>query len=218
MARCFRAQRENCDISLDILPLLDIKFCVSIEFKTSFHAGDLEPESDQKYSQVQDIVETMLNQKHSGPTDWVWFIVDIIDWFKIQVNNDDYAKDPAAPWPHDFIVHDMVRAFAAMAMFFPKLEATALVTKFLKSDYCKTYRNSLLFDPKERGKTPPDRRKRTSYKHRSRSFWKDWKTLVDGPDYFTEAYPFDWSLAVRPIIAHCPSTLCTHFISHSSSR
>lgn len=184
---------------------MDIADANQIEFKSSFHAGDLEPGSDEKYSEVQGILDTMLKHKHSGPTDWVWLIADILDWLDLQVDSDDYAMDHAAPWPHDFIVHDMVRAFAAMALFFPGLEVTSLVTKFLNSDQCESSRNSLLFNPKERGKTKPDRRSRTSYRHRGKDFWKDFHTLMEGPKYFTEAYPFDWSLAIRPIIAHRPS-------------
>ncbi|KAF7560550.1 hypothetical protein G7046_g3593 [Stylonectria norvegica] len=171
-------------------------------FKKSFHAGDLEPGSTQRFSEVQDKIASMLKFAHSGPTDWVWFLAHVLDWLNLRADYKDYVQDPGSPWPHGFIAQDLVAAYAAMAMFFPELSETAAVTKYLASKECRGFKGSVLFDPKERSKTRPDRRTRTSYKYRSKSFWDEWNKTVQSPRYFTDIYPMDWSLAIRPIIAH----------------
>lgn len=173
------------------------------EFKESIHEGDLEPGSVEKYYQVQEKIDEILRHSHSGSTDWVWFVVEIMDWLQLRANYEDYTHDPFSPWPHSFIIHDLVRAFATMAMFFPGLAATELVTKFLESTECEELWKSDLFSPKQRAVNLPDRRTRTSYKYRKPEFWAKWKEVLDSRSYFTDVYPFDWSLAIRPIIAHC---------------
>ncbi|KAF5130914.1 hypothetical protein E5D57_007263 [Metarhizium anisopliae] len=174
----------------------------SSEFKESIHEGDLEPGSVEKYYQVQEMIDEILRHSHSGSTDWVWFVVEIMDWLQLRANYEDYTHDPFSPWPHSFIIHDLVRAFATMAMFFPGLAATELVTKFLESTECKELCKSDLFSPKQRAVNLPDRRTRTSYKYRKPEFWAKWKEVLDSRSYFTDVYPFDWSLAICPIIAH----------------
>lgn len=184
-------------------------------FKESFHAGDLEPGGTANFREVQDKIIFMLNYAHSGPTDWVWFLVDILKWLGLQASYKTYNEDPAAPWPHSYIVQDLVQAFACMAMFFPELEVTALVTKFFQSSQCESLRNSLLFNPKERCKTRPDRRGRVSYKFRDKAFWDEWKKFRKTPKYYADVYPMDWSIAIRPIIAHRQSDLTC--ITHSET-
>ncbi|KAM5360707.1 hypothetical protein ACJZ2D_013585 [Fusarium nematophilum] len=174
----------------------------SFGFKESFHAGDLEPGSNEKFTEVQERITTMLKHPHSGSTDWVWFLVEILDWLRLRADYDDYTQDPAFPWPHAFIIQDLVRAFAAVAMFFPEVETTALVTQYIQSSACEEFRNSLLFNPKERGKTRPDRRGRTSYKFRDKKFWTKWNEFLKTDRYFADVYPMEWSIAVRPIVAH----------------
>ncbi|KAH6603838.1 mfs allantoate [Trichoderma cornu-damae] len=174
----------------------------SFGFKESFHQGDLEPGSTERYFEVQEKIETMLGTTHTGATDWVLFVAEILDWLQIRADYDDYADDPSAPWPHPFVVQDLVQAFAAVAMFFPEPDTTAGVTAFLKSDQCEGFRNSLLFDPRERSKTLPDRRSRTSYKYRKAKFWAEWTdNIAKNPKHYTDIYPLEWSLAIRPIIA-----------------
>lgn len=157
----------------------------------------------------------MLKTVHKGPTDWVFFLAEILDWLELRGDYDDYVQDPAYPWPHSFIVQDLVRAFAAVAMFFPEPDAAKQITMFLNSKQCKDFKNSLLFDPKERSKTRPDRRTRTSYKFRDKKFWNEWNDFLktNSKSYFADVYPLDWSIAIRPIIAHCQSTSSAHLIA-----
>ena len=95
-----------------------------------------------------------------------------------------------------------------MSMFFPESRVTGQVTKFLNTTQCEEFRGSLLFDPKERSnsKSLPDRRTRTSYKFRDKKFWTEWTEFLKTERYYADVYPLDWSLAVRPIVAHCQST------------
>lgn len=143
----------------------------------------------------------MLKLAHTGSTDWVFLLVEILDWLQIRADYDDYAQDPAAPWPHPFIVQDLVQAFVMVAMFFPESNVTTNVTAFLKSDECESFRNSLLFNPQERCKSLPDRRSRTSYRYRDKKFWDEWNKIAEGPGYFTDIFPLEWSLNIRPTIA-----------------
>ncbi|EXK24719.1 hypothetical protein FOMG_18573 [Fusarium oxysporum f. sp. melonis 26406] len=174
----------------------------SFSFKESFHAGDLEPGYNAKYEQFRERLRAMLQTPHAGPTDWIWYIAEILDWLDLQGDYDDYAEDRSSPWPHSFIVQDIVEAFATMAMFFPDSDITKLVTMFIKSNQCDEFRKSGLFDTEERSKTRPDRRTRTSYKFRDKGFWKDWKEFYKTDRFFGDVYPMEWSLTVRPIIAH----------------
>ncbi|CAH0052439.1 unnamed protein product [Clonostachys solani] len=104
-------------------------------------------------------------------------------------------------WPHAFVVNDIVRAFATMAMFFPELDVTAPVTKFIQSGPCESFRNSLLFDPWRRGEAQPDRRGRASYKLRDSEFWDEWDKVWTAGGYYAEHVPLEWNIALRPIIA-----------------
>lgn len=175
---------------------------MSLGFKETFRAADLEPGATERFLEAQEKINTMLGSSHSGPTDWVWWLADILDWLGLRADYEEYAHDPSAPWPHSFIADDLVRAFGAMAMFFPKLGVTALVTKFLNSSQCEDFRKSALFDPQEQAKTRPDRRTPTSYEFRDKKlFAKFVEILHDKDNYYADIYPMDWSLAVRPIIA-----------------
>lgn len=145
----------------------------------------------------------MLKTAHTGPTDWIVFIAEILDWLKARADYSEYAHEGVRPWPHRYVGTDAVEAFALIAMFFPELDVTSLVTLFLKAPHCKRFSKSDIFKPLERGKTIPDRRSRTSYKFRDSKFWSEWEEIMSKKQYFTDIYPFEWSLCVRPIIAHC---------------
>ena len=174
-----------------------------VDFKEAFHDGDLEPGSSEKHSQVKVVIDSMLKTPHWGKTDWVLYIAELLAWLKIRADYDEYTSDPRAPWPHSFVVQDMVQAFVTMAMFFPESEAAASVMTLFRSEEWEKLRNSAIFDPRERSKTLPDRRSRTSYKFRDPKFWTPWKDLGKSNRYYADIYPLDWSLAVRPIVAKC---------------
>lgn len=149
----------------------------------------------------------MLKTPHTGGTDWVFYIAELMGWLNLRADYDEYSDDPRAPWPHSFVVQDMVQAFVTMAMFFPESEIAANVMKLFDHEWEKL-RNSAIFDPRERSKTLPDRRSRTSYKFRDPKFWQPWKDLGKTKRYFADVYPMDWSLAVRPIVAKCQFPFC----------
>ena len=96
-----------------------------------------------------------------------------------------------------------------MAMFFPESHLTGQVTAYLNLTQCEEFRKSPLFDPEERSKSQPDCRTRTSYRFRDKKFWKEWNEFLKTDRFYADVYPLDWSLAIRPIIAHCQSTLTT---------
>ncbi|PNP74678.1 hypothetical protein FNYG_12014 [Fusarium nygamai] len=174
----------------------------AFSFKESFHAGDLEPGYNAKYNLLQETLRAMLKTPHVGSTDWIFFIAEILEWLDLRGDYDDYVQDPQYPWPHSFIVQDIVQAFAMIAMFFPNSDVAKLPTMFVNSSQCEEFRKSGVFDPKERSKVRPDRRTRTSYKFREKEFWKEWKEFYKTERYFGDVYPMEWSLTVRPIIAH----------------
>ncbi|KAJ4245491.1 hypothetical protein NW762_014000 [Fusarium torreyae] len=138
----------------------------SFSFKESFHDGDLEPGYNKKYKLVQERLHAMLRTPHAGSTDWVWFLAEILDWLELRGDYDDYIQDPQTPWPHSFIVRDLVEAFAMTAMFFPE------------SGKAKLFRE--------------------------KEFWKEWKDFYEKKTdtYWADVYPLEWSMTVRPIIAH----------------
>ncbi|UZP45173.1 hypothetical protein NXS19_012985 [Fusarium pseudograminearum] len=197
----------NFDMRMDTLePMEMMERDRSFSFKESFHAGDLEPGYNAKYALLQKTLHAMLHTAHSGPTDWVWYIASILDWLDLRgdYEPEDYVLDPTAPWPHSFIVQDLVEAFAMMAMLFPGLEVTKLVTMFVNSSQCEEFRNSGVFDVEDRNKVRPDRRTRTSYKFREKGFWKEWNEFCNEKTsvFWADRYPMEWSLTVRPILAH----------------
>uniref|UniRef100_A0A4E9ELV7 Uncharacterized protein n=1 Tax=Gibberella zeae TaxID=5518 RepID=A0A4E9ELV7_GIBZA len=160
-----------------------------------------------KYDLLQKTLQAMLQTTHSGPTDWVLYIAPILDWLNIRgdYKPEEYTMDGPAPWPHSFIVQDLVEAFVMMAMFLPGLEVTKFVTEFVNSSQCEEFRNSGVFDIEERNKVRPDRRTGTGYMFREKEFWNEWNGFYNDDeedDFCPERYPMEWSLIVRPIHAH----------------
>lgn len=174
-------------------------------FKQGFHACDFEPGAQEKYAESCELHSSI--QKYCDPTksiDWFWACASLLEWLGVRADYDIYNQDPLSPWPHSFIIQDVVATFAAVAPFFQELEVSSPATSFLKStDGKKRFGDSLLFKPLERSQILPDYRSRVSFKYRPKSFWKDWEAVLDSPSYFTDVYPMDWSIAIRPIIAKC---------------
>lgn len=111
-------------------------------FKESFHAGDLEPGYNTKYNLLQETLRAMLKTTHVGSTDWIFFIAEILEWLELRGDYDDYVQDLQYPWPHSFIVQDIVQAFAMVAMFFPNSDVAKLPTMFANSSQCDDFRKS----------------------------------------------------------------------------
>ncbi|KAI0880759.1 uncharacterized protein GGS22DRAFT_182070 [Annulohypoxylon maeteangense] len=172
----------------------------------AFHAGDLEPGAQEKYAETCKILRGILGpQKTFGSTDWVWFLVDILDWLELRTDYTTYSHEARAGWPHPFITQDIVKAFMQMAMFFPTLEQCKPAKDFFESEEGSQYKDSLLFNLTERAKAIPDCRARASFKHRPKRFWNEWDALLkdaeENDKYFADVYPIKWSVAVRPILA-----------------
>lgn len=177
----------------------------------SFHLGDLEPGAPEKYEETCKIVKGIqAKTQPSRPTEWVWLLAEILSWLEVRADYMTYSHEPFAPWPHAFIIQDIVKAFAYMAMFFPELDVCAPATEFFKSTEGSQHQDSLLLKPLERSRAVPSHRTRSSHKYRDSSFWKEWEaifqaTLAKG-QWYTDKYPLEWSIAIRPIIAkrECP--------------
>ncbi|KAI0378676.1 hypothetical protein F5Y04DRAFT_143384 [Hypomontagnella monticulosa] len=175
-------------------------------FIEAFHDADLEPGAPEKYAKTREILSGILGSQQVGEsTDWVWFIVDILDWLGVRTDYDTYTHDTQAPWPHPFITQDIVKAYTSMAMFFPNLEQCKPVRNFFQSEEGAKYKDSLLFKPGERAQTLPDCRKKTSFRYRPKEFWNEWEGFLEKTikedKFYADIYPMDWSVAIRPIIA-----------------
>lgn len=168
----------------------------------------MEPGAPEKYEEVRQIIEGIQTKpQHNHPTEWVWFIAEVLSWLEVRTDYGIYNHESLSPWPHAFIIQDIVKAFTCMAMFFPEIELCEPATEFFKSDEGRKYKDTLILKPLERSKTIPKHRTRTSYKYRPKSFFKEWQAKFDefmkkGMS-FEDDYPREWSIAIRPIIAKC---------------
>ncbi|KAK9414658.1 hypothetical protein SUNI508_10941 [Seiridium unicorne] len=120
-------------------------------------------------------------------TSWFWYLVSILELLELRADYEAYNLDGFAPWLHAFIVQDLVGTFAGLAPFFQQLEV------------CSTAVSRKAENPE----IPflPERRSRTTFKYRPKSFWKEWQDILDRKEYFTDIYPMDRSIAARQIIA-----------------
>ncbi|KAI1347590.1 hypothetical protein F5Y01DRAFT_240286 [Xylaria sp. FL0043] len=172
----------------------------------AFHDGDLEPGAPEKYEETCAIVKGILNQHgfKCGPA-WLWFVVEVLEWLEVRTDYTEYSSDPRTPWPHPFITQDILKAWAYMATFFPDLEQCKPATDFFASEEGQKYRQSPLRDPRQRASTLPDVRTKTSFRYRPKKFWKEWDDILtkaeDANRYYADAFPLEWSVAIRPILA-----------------
>ncbi|KAI8946385.1 hypothetical protein F4801DRAFT_564907 [Xylaria longipes] len=172
----------------------------------AFHAGDLEPDAPKKYEETCAIVSGILNQQGTDSNHaWLWFTLEVLEWLEVRADYTDYTQVMTAPWPHPFITQDILKAWAYMAIFFPDLEQCQPATDFFKSKEGQRYQQSSLRDPSQRASTLPDIRTKTSFRYRPKSFWREWDDIVTKAKttrtYYADAYPLQWSVAVRPILA-----------------
>ncbi|KAI0438334.1 hypothetical protein F4803DRAFT_535307 [Xylaria telfairii] len=172
----------------------------------AFHAGDLEPDAPRKYEDTCAIVSGILNQKGTdGNHAWLWFALEVLEWLEVRADYTKYTQVMTAPWPHPFITQDILKAWAYMAIFFPDLEQCQPATSFFKSKEGEKYQESPLRDPHQRASTLPDIRSKTSFRYRPKSFWREWNDIItkakENSTYYADAYPLQWSVALRPILA-----------------
>lgn len=127
--------------------------------------------------------------------------MEILNWLNLKIYYDAYVRDPANPWPHRYILQDIVQAFMTMGLFFPNVEVTSIVQEHLGSREGQAFRNSKILDPEACRQVRPDARTRTSCAYRPRKFWDGWGNKVyTGGDLYIDKFPFDWNMAIRPII------------------
>ncbi|KAI0448908.1 hypothetical protein F5B21DRAFT_518578 [Xylaria acuta] len=172
----------------------------------AFHAGDLEPDAPRKYEETRVIVNGILNQQGTDSNHtWLWFTLEVLEWLGVRADYTDYSQVMTAPWPHPFITQDILKAWAYMAIFFPDLEHCQPATDFFKSEEGQRYQESPLRDPRQRASTLPDIRTKTSFRYRPKSFWREWDDIMikakETRTYYADAFPLQWSVAVRPILA-----------------
>ncbi|KAI0097145.1 hypothetical protein F4814DRAFT_128368 [Daldinia grandis] len=175
-------------------------------FIEAFHAGDLEPGAQEKYAETRKILGGILGSHHtSESTDWVWFLVGILDWLGVRTDYNNYTRDARAAWPHPFIAQDIIKSFVSMAMFFPSLELCRPVSDFFESKDGRKYKDTSLLKLDERAKKLPDCRMKTSFKYRPKEFWREWEDVLKEAKtkqkFYADIYPMEWSVAIRPIIA-----------------
>ncbi|KAK4650917.1 hypothetical protein QC762_0115000 [Podospora pseudocomata] len=128
--------------------------------------------------------------------------MEILNCLNLKIYYDVYVRDPANPWPHRYILQDIVQAFMTMGLFFPNVEVTSIVQEHPGSREGQAFRNSKILDPEARRQVRPDARTRTSCAYRPRKFWDGWENKVyTGDDLYIDKFPFDWNMAIRPIIA-----------------
>ncbi|POS74167.1 hypothetical protein DHEL01_v207434 [Diaporthe helianthi] len=88
-----------------------------------------------------------------------------------------------------------------MVLFFPDVGVTKLVRDFLDSKQGSQFKKSNIFNPLARSQQTLDRRSATSQSRKPKSFFKELEQLEGGREPMEDAYPLDWSLAVRPVVA-----------------
>ncbi|KAI1147920.1 hypothetical protein F4825DRAFT_455000 [Nemania diffusa] len=172
----------------------------------AFHAGDLEPDAPRKYEETCAMVNGILNQQATdGSHAWLWFLVDVLQWFGLRSDYTDYTQVMTDPWPHPFITQDILKAWAYMAIFFPDLEQCQPATDFFNSEEGRRYQESPLRDSRQRASTLPDIRTKTSFRYRPKAFYKEWDDILNKANetktYYADAFPLQWCLTLRPLIA-----------------
>ncbi|KAK4167641.1 hypothetical protein QBC43DRAFT_311164 [Cladorrhinum sp. PSN259] len=174
-------------------------------FKDTFHLGDLEPGAQERYQEAMKLIIGL--QKYESPNpekhlEWAWFCMEILDWLNLKIYYEDYVRDPVNPWPHRYILQDIVAAFMTMGLFFPNVGVTSVIQEYLDTDEGRKFKDSKIFDPVLRQATRPDARTRTSCAYRPKEFWDKWENEVHhkGGSYIDQ-FPVDWNMAIRPVIA-----------------
>jgi hypothetical protein len=150
-------------------------------FKEAFHMADLEPGAQEKYVEMTDMINRMIEYRRGvggnvrGSR--------ILDWMAVH------------PLEHPRVIRDMVHAVCTMDLFFP---SGAL---FFLSEKGAEFINSALLNPAERAQTVLDRKTHDSNKCLPKKMWAEWDKLPHDKNYYPEICPFEWDKTIRPIIA-----------------
>lgn len=190
-------------------------------FKDTFHLGDLVPGAQDRYKEAMDIIIGV--QKYQSPhpqqhDQWAWFCMDVLDRLNLKLYYDDFNFNVSSPWPHRYIVQDIVQAFMAMGLFFPGVKETSIIHEYLESEQGRDLKAkaSQIFDPASRRARRPDVRTRTSMDCRPKKFWKEWDELYPSGRFCVDTYPWDSSMAIRPIIAKRKHETFNSHVAHDS--
>ncbi|KAL2020813.1 hypothetical protein VTK56DRAFT_7906 [Thermocarpiscus australiensis] len=176
----------------------------SYVYKDSFHLGDLEPGAQERYQESMKLIIGLQKYESPRPQDhsnWAWFCMEVLDWLHLKIYYYEYNQEVLSPWPHRYILQDIVQAFMTMGLFFPGVQETSIIREFLESEQGKPFQDSQILDPASRRTRRPETRTRTSCGARPKSFWEEWQKIYESGKSFVDAYPWDWALAVKPIIA-----------------
>ncbi|KAJ4302088.1 hypothetical protein N0V88_002224 [Collariella sp. IMI 366227] len=176
-------------------------------YKDSFHLADLEPGAQERYKEAMKLI--IGGQKYQSPNPhdhihWAWFCMELLDWMNLELCYDEYSPEPISPWPHRYIAHDIVQAFMMMGLFFPNVKETSIIQEYLGTEEGKAFKDSKLFDAAARSAKRPDVRTSRSTNYRPKSFWNEWYKHYNGDEHWLDAYPWDWAMTIRPIIAKPP--------------
>lgn len=68
--------------------------------KGSFHLGDLEPGSQERYKESMDLIIGV--QKYESPRpqehlDWAWFCMELLDQLGLELDYDEYNPEVMSP-------------------------------------------------------------------------------------------------------------------------
>lgn len=173
-------------------------------YKDSFHLADLEPGAQDRYKEAMKLIIGVQKYQSPNPHDhiyWAWFCMELLDWMNLELCYDEYNPEPISPWPHRYIAHDIVQAFMMMGLFFPNVKETSIIQEYLSTEEGKAFEDSKLFDTAARSAKRPDVRTSRSTNYRPKSFWDEWYKHYNGDEHWLDAYPWDWAMTIRPIIA-----------------
>ncbi|KAK4693776.1 hypothetical protein P7C71_g3680, partial [Lecanoromycetidae sp. Uapishka_2] len=147
-------------------------------FKKSWHAGDLEPGSQERYREANTIIKQMNRYQDTLSTGLSW--VQILRFLDIH------------PHRNRRVVPDICDARAMVTLFFDP--------HFFLSEYGAPHKSSPLFKQAERARHPPSGRPHASNKDKPKSFWEEFDAFwKDRPR--DDPWPMEWDTAIRPIIA-----------------
>lgn len=148
-------------------------------FKQVWHKADLAPHAQTRYVEMMEMAKKARRYNYHK-----FDCPGVILGFKLIHDLDVDDTDSK----------DIHKAIGKMTPFFDP--------EFLASKDGEPFKDSLMFNQAERLKTLPDCRTHVSNKYRSAEHFKDFDKEAKAMEEL-EDLPFEWDVAIRPIIAHC---------------